>query len=238
MIRNKTIRLLTAGTALACVLAVAPPALAADPDRPVSHQVSPPQETNDQLSSRLPSFGGLFLKDDAVHVYMTEPADEATVREAIEEAMGKEFLAGRTIVIVQAEYTYTQLQSWFKPEIMAIPGVVTSGVSDGENRLLVGVRSEADVQAVRAELGKMGIPPEAVNVEVTAEVTTMALPLPDSAGREIATESAPAPKKAARGNSFALWSAAALAAGGVAGLFWLLRIRSRAHLPGASEHRV
>ncbi len=55
-----------------------------------------------------------------------------------------------------------------KSPVLGIPGVVSTDIAEDRNRLRIGVEAPQIAEAVRDQLVSLGIPPEAVLIEVTA----------------------------------------------------------------------
>lgn len=158
-----------------------------DPQRPSS------QETEDQLSeipepavraamqrARLrgtgeivPGFGGVFVDrqdNDIAYIYLLDPDDEELVAQAAEilrsRPGGREF---REVRAIQGQFSYSQLLEWINCWDAREPRLsrtTASGISEGSNRILVGVGSEADVARAERELEALGIPLEAAEIRV------------------------------------------------------------------------
>jgi hypothetical protein len=88
----------------------------------------------------IPGFGGMFVEsraDNSVYVYLLVPTDENSV-EAVLCVFGR---PGRTVGILQGQYTMAQLVEWHEGRLrdsgINIPGVtVTTGGSDEMNTRL------------------------------------------------------------------------------------------------------
>ena len=119
-------------------------------------------------------FGGLFVDPDdksILYIYLVNPSQAAA-----EEAAVKYFGRGRMQNIkevrpLQAQYTLRQLSKWNNNELVEArlgspPEVTLRTLSQGKNRIEVGVACESDLDKVRQELQKrltlLGVPLDAV----------------------------------------------------------------------------
>jgi hypothetical protein len=120
-------------------------------------------------------FGGAYVGSDGVrYVWLTHPSDSGLLnaRSVLTDRLGEEFETG-TFVARRATYTFEQLDAWHDKmiEVLAIDGVVLSDIDDRTNRLTVGVISVKESEAaVTAELRRIGVPEEAVEIEETSPV--------------------------------------------------------------------
>ncbi len=90
-------------------------------------------------------------------------------KQAAESILGVERFSRkiREVRTEQAQYTIVQLSAWYEHvRMLSVPGIVSTDLSEGENRLAVGVEDTAAQAAVQAELAKLGIPLEAVIVRI------------------------------------------------------------------------
>jgi hypothetical protein len=116
-------------------------------------------------------FGGLYLdKDDntIVYVYMLDTSQEAEARVAATSVLGPQRPV-RDVHTLQAQYSMTQLKEWYDRswmEVIVLPGVVGTDLQEGANRLLFGIESEAVRPSVEKVLTRLGVPLEAVIIEI------------------------------------------------------------------------
>lgn len=121
------------------------------------------------IARDVPGFGGMYADETGtLNVYLVDPGQEGPARAAIASVMGRE-TAGRGLRVRRGTYGFAQLEGWRKklPAVMAMEGVVLSDIDERQNRLRVGVASEAAGQRVRELLGRLGIPEDAVVVDET-----------------------------------------------------------------------
>lgn len=161
-----------------------------------------------QLKSNIPGYGGLFVQDGTVNVWVKGEADQEAVKAAVAEALGPD-AAESQIVVRGATYTLAELEQWQALDWLSIQGVNSIGVAQMENRLSIGVETEAAREQVMGAIDRLGVPAEAVTVEVIGEVHTMTAPgaetlpadaatpgLPDAEAADLAATSGPAAAQA------------------------------------------
>ena len=147
---------------------------------------SPGTESLDEqlanIAKQVPGFGGMFFgQDGTLQVYMEgqkEPPS-ATSMAFLEEVItrevgGGERLSSRGMEILQGQYDFLTLHNWqqqMTPEVLDIPGVVSTDNDEGKNRLEIGITDKrGTAEAVEEVLSKLGIPRAAVNFAETKEI--------------------------------------------------------------------
>ncbi len=144
-----------------------------------------------ELGMSVPEFGGMFIDEasrDTLDIYVLRESPGLAERldAAINAipALASARAAQARIKLLPGQYSFLQLKAWhdqMSPVVLAMPGAVLTAIDQPTNRLLVGVETlgiEADVAATLAELG---IPREAVNVELSPRIEEMPAPLPPPA---------------------------------------------------------
>jgi hypothetical protein len=148
--------------------------LQGDASRLPATQLPIPQTTDDflmEVAHRYPAFGGLFIGPDGVlRVYMLEDTSAArtSVKTAIADVYGRGRFPLDHILILKADYRFTQLKTWhdlMSPVVLALPGVVLTDIDEARNRLRVGVETLETQELVEEHLIDLGIPLDAVIVE-------------------------------------------------------------------------
>ncbi len=133
-----------------------------------------PQTIDDKFAevARLaPAFGGMFIQDKTLQVYLLDPAQRAAAEAAIVAVFGRERLPEGGIQILQGRYGFLQLKDWHdrqRMKTLAIPGVVMTSISESRNRLQIGVKDSGVIPQVELELFNLGVPREAVDIVETA----------------------------------------------------------------------
>jgi hypothetical protein len=158
-----------------------------------------PRTINDLLADIgrvVPAFGGMFVDEpsDTLYAYLVpgEPGDKGRLDQAITEVLGGNRPSERKLEILQGRFTFVQLKEWLDamtPRVLTISGVVSIGISNSSNRLVVETESWTAASAAEAELSLAGIPPSAFVVEEHApesvvEKSPPHVPLPLSTLRD------------------------------------------------------
>ncbi|HEY3176572.1 MAG TPA: hypothetical protein VGK94_12520 [Candidatus Polarisedimenticolia bacterium] len=131
-----------------------------------------------EIEERAPGFGGLF-RDAAgrLTAYLLDMREAAAVEEAVADLVGADEVT-RTggLRMLPGDYAFTRLVAWRRQAgaVHAIPGVALTDVDEAANRLRIGIEREEARVPVELELDRIGIPREAVNVEVTGPIFALA----------------------------------------------------------------
>jgi hypothetical protein len=133
-------------------------------------------DTLADIAMQVPGFGGMFFdQDGTLQVYMVGqrgPANEALTSllddVLAREVGGGERLSSRGMEIREAEFNFLELHRWqqqMTPEVLAIPGVVSTDTAEDKNLLRIGITGEpGTAEAVEEALSKLGIPRKAVMI--------------------------------------------------------------------------
>src|SRR5437879_2966491 len=83
--------LLAIGAVVLLVVGVMPAAQSRSPGMPVvSVQKVTLDEAFGQVAMRVPAFGGMYVKDSTLRVYLTDPSEEVAAVQAIQATFGAE----------------------------------------------------------------------------------------------------------------------------------------------------
>jgi hypothetical protein len=107
-----------------------------------------------------------------LRIRMAGPGNAGEAQRAVVEALDDESLGKLRPVIVPAEYTFTQLKSWYDdagPHVLAMDHVTLGDIDERANRLRFGVDDLSNSAAVEAELRSHGVPLEAVVIDQVDE---------------------------------------------------------------------
>jgi hypothetical protein len=124
------------------------------------------------VGRQVPGFGGMFFdQDGTLQVYMSGQKGplSATSMAFLEDVIAREIgggerLSSRGMEIREGQYDFLSLHRWqqqMTPEVLAIPGVVSTDNDEGKNRLHIGITDTAVREEVEKHLSNLGIPPEA-----------------------------------------------------------------------------
>jgi len=137
----------------------------ASPDLLVQSLQSPSQE---QLDQQIPGFGGFYVdQNGAPTVYLMAGSSRAPAEQALGAFMRARGLTPEALRVVNADYSYRQLETWYhrvSPEALAVDGSVFADNDEASNRLLIGVEDLSAQANVNAALARLGIPAAAVVV--------------------------------------------------------------------------
>ncbi len=128
------------------------------------------------VAVELPGFGGMYVDaaTDTLNVYSMDAANEAVTEQAIAETLGEDAPRTSTIKLLQAEYSFAELNETHKsmmPSVLGMQGVVLTDIDEANSWLTVGVQDQKTRGKVEKQLAELGIPREMVNIERTRPVT-------------------------------------------------------------------
>ncbi|HEY9436773.1 MAG TPA: S1 family peptidase [Blastocatellia bacterium] len=128
------------------------------------------------VAKQVPGFGGMFFdQDGTLQVYMAgqkEPLSATSMAflgdVLAREVGGGERLSSRGMEIREGQFDFLTLHGWHQqmsPEVLDIPGVISTDTDERENLLRIGITDEPGTEeAVGETLSKLGIPPKAVMI--------------------------------------------------------------------------
>lgn len=161
-------------------LAVIAGAVLAGTGTPVSAQArgseSRPQTIDDlfaEVARRAPAFGGMFIRNQTLQVYLLDPAQSAAAEEAIVAVFGQKRLPPGGMQALEGRYGFLQLKDWHdrqRLKTLEIPGVVMTSVAESKNRLRIGVTDSSVIPEVENVLFDLDVPREAVDIVETKPV--------------------------------------------------------------------
>lgn len=126
------------------------------------------------LARSIPGFGGLFLDGSGIPtVHLTDRSQRGAAERALEGFMRQRGLAPSQLQVREGAFEYRALDGWFNrawPEAFGVQGVVFADLNETRNRLVFGVVDAAAARGVRGAVARLGIPDEAVVVEVTEPI--------------------------------------------------------------------
>jgi hypothetical protein len=124
-----------------------------------------------------PGFGGMFTDEDGrlvIYLLDTSTADKA--KAAIEVVFGASLVPAKGIRALQGQYTVTQLKRWLEraTRLMEHPGVHVVALDEASNRIAIGIYAESRREAVNRRLRALGIPQQAVVVQIRDAIAPVA----------------------------------------------------------------
>lgn len=123
-------------------------------------------------------FGGMYLSDDnnTLYVYMTSGTQDTQkqqeVKGSIEAVFSSDLTSGRSVEVVPAQYSMSQLYNWYKQMLPAVgsnPHVTMTDLQEAKNRIEIGVERLDAIPKLEAALTNLNIPDEAVHIVAEME---------------------------------------------------------------------
>ncbi|MBI2161767.1 MAG: hypothetical protein HYU25_15570 [Candidatus Rokubacteria bacterium] len=136
-----------------------------------------------RVEERVPGFGGMFVgQDGRLAVYLLDLSQLAAARSAIEAVFGAQRVPAAGVRALQGQYTVSQLKQWTEraTEMLGVSGVTTVDLDEAKNRVAIGLEDDSATQTVEQALASLGIPREAVVIEVTGQIRPLDRPQPKS----------------------------------------------------------
>lgn len=140
-----------------------------DADKPAGRGRSV-DEVFTEIETMVPGFGGLFKDGQGrLTVYVTGTADVDQVRAGIAAHLPEAAAQTSSIRILRGDFAFSELVAWRAQAraVHSIPGVALTDVDEASNRVRVGIETEEARVKVEEALATLGIPPGAVEIEVT-----------------------------------------------------------------------
>lgn len=130
------------------------------------------------VAQRVPEFGGMFLDPNGTSLYVVLIDINGQTIEAAEAAINEVFGPGivpkEGITPYKGCYGFSELRKWetaLAAPVLSTRGVGSIDIDEVENRVSIGVESESVEGEIALQVEKLGIPSEAVVVQVTPPVT-------------------------------------------------------------------
>lgn len=124
-----------------------------------------------EVARQVPEFGGMFIQNQTLQVYLLDPTRSAAAEEAIVAVFGRKRLPPGGVQALEGQYGFLQLKDWHdrqRPKTLAIPGVVMASIAESKNRLRIGVKDSSVIPEVEGALLDLDVPREAVEIVETA----------------------------------------------------------------------
>lgn len=126
------------------------------------------------INESVPGFAGLYLDEDQRPVIlMTRAARAEEARSAVGPLLLERGLSNADVRFEDAEFEWRELLRWRLQlrDAFAHDGVVSLGIDESRNRIRMGVLDDAAQRAVGELFASYGIPPEAVEFQITERRT-------------------------------------------------------------------
>ena len=126
-----------------------------------------------RVEEQAPGFGGMFLDPaGCLAIYLLDVSRLPAARSAIEAVFGAGRIPPAGVRAVQGRYTVSQLKAWTEQAtaLLPLPGVSMVDLDEARNRVAIGIEDERRRPATAEALGSLGIPAEAVDIDVTGGI--------------------------------------------------------------------
>ena len=131
---------------------------------------------SDQIAADVPTFGGAFISDGKLNVYLTpggigNQAAEDAAREVIARVLASNGRQGMLVHFIPGAFSFIQLRTWettLRNEYRQI-GVHTAGIDERTNRLSIVVPTVIALNALDARVVSNAIPAQAISRSVGPE---------------------------------------------------------------------
>jgi hypothetical protein len=139
---------------------------------PTSAPVSIDDEFMRAARTDVPGFAGYYIREDGRLIIQTVRADQAIAAENFVRTLRANRTPIRGVPIINiVKYDFAQLSAWADAILPALdsPGAVMIDIDEVANKVRIGVLSPRAARQVRAAARKVGLPPDALMVEVTTK---------------------------------------------------------------------
>jgi hypothetical protein len=142
----------------------------------------PGEAAFEEISQTVPSFAGYFLEGGQLVVYVTD-LSQAQAAEAVRRVnstgRGDALLAHASTVVRPARYSFLQLRQWRdqieQNVLFGLSDAASIDLDEGINRIVVGLADGSGKAQLENGLTRLGVPTEAVDVQVTGRVSPSTL---------------------------------------------------------------
>ena len=113
------------------------------------------------LANAVPGFGGFYLENGRPTIYLTPDGEPALASGVLEPYLRASGLADGALQVRQADYRWSELESWYAEAIEAafqVDATVLVDVDESKNRIRVAVDRPGAIGLVRAALARTRIP--------------------------------------------------------------------------------
>lgn len=129
-----------------------------------------------RIAAKLPQFGGAYRNAEGrLTVTLTDMAARPEAEQAVASVLRQIGRAEMEVDYMPAARSFRALDQWVEALAAAgVPGATGFGIDERSNRLRIDAMSEVGVPGIRALLHRLGIPQEAVALEVTGPISNAA----------------------------------------------------------------
>lgn len=133
------------------------------------------------VAAEVPEFGGMYYSPDGqvlrVFLTSTDRAKLMAVRKSLVALFGDGVIPSGGIKALPGQYGFLQLKKQYDRmggPILGISGVTLTDIDEARNRIRIGINTSNIEPLVVAQLNQLGIPREAVTIEVTGPIVPSA----------------------------------------------------------------
>ncbi len=105
-----------------------------------------------------------------MYMYLLDTSEDErrAAKEAFSQVFGPDSITGREVRVLEGQYGVGQLKGWYGQmiNVITLPGVAATDIYEAKNRLWIGLERGDAQDGVEAELTTLGIPREAVIIQV------------------------------------------------------------------------
>lgn len=145
------------------------PVIGSNQDRVAAFARQGPQLTaSARLANQLPGFGGMFVSNGALKVYMIDLGQQSAASQAIGAELASHGRAGLPMQLVQGTYRYADLEAWRRSllPVLGGRGIVFSEIDERANRVRIGVSDASAKTMMQQALLHITAPMEAFVVDL------------------------------------------------------------------------
>jgi hypothetical protein len=121
------------------------------------------QTAAERMANQIPGFGGMFVSNGALNVYLTDMAQQNSASQAITAEQAQHGRSELAVRLVQGEFRYADLEKWRRSllPVLGIQGIVFSETDERANRVRIGVRDQSAQATIEETLLRLNAPREA-----------------------------------------------------------------------------
>jgi hypothetical protein len=129
------------------------------------------------IATLVPEFAGIHVDDEQDTIYLHMRNGNAAAAQAVvtelRSLFGSQHLRHSKIRVLPATFAFPKLKRWHDDivrDVLVQPGVVFTGISHSQNRVVIGMENSKVRSVVEEQLNKLGVPREAVSLMETGPV--------------------------------------------------------------------
>ncbi len=113
------------------------PSASVAPGTPAMPDKPSPENASQRLARLIPQFGGAFVSDGVLNVYLTDLGAADQARSVVRQELDTHGRRGLQVRFVHGTYSYRQLEAWRMAllPLFGTEGVVSLGIRERENRV-------------------------------------------------------------------------------------------------------